>query len=131
VSRGARARLAVGGLVAAALLSSGASAVELVRLVIWHGAADPLAAYESRFAELRRWLPPFGAVGYVSDRPDVRELYLTQYSLAPVVVDPSGHRELIVGNFFDAGLGAQLVERGGLVVRDFGEGLVLLRRRDR
>jgi hypothetical protein len=57
--------------------------------------------------------------------------YLTQYT-ARVVVDPSGSRDLIVGNFFDAELGGRLVAGGEFVViRDFREGLVLLCRAGR
>ena len=78
-------------------------------------------------------LPPRGVVSYLSDRPDAdKERYLTQYALAPLLLDPGPGQVLAVGNFFDPAAGAALVAGGPFeVVRDLGEGLVLLRRRPR
>ena len=66
-------------------------AVELRPKVI---GGDLLSTNERRFDGLRKMLPPHGVVGYISDRqgeagndPSFFEnYYLTQYSLAPLLV---------------------------------------------
>jgi hypothetical protein len=94
------------------------------------GESDTVSRYERRYTELRTLLPRRGVVGYLSDRMDAREqYYLTQYALVPVVVDRSPDHPTVVGNFFEPGLGPSLARQHGLiVVRDFGKGLLLLRR---
>jgi hypothetical protein len=91
---------------------------------------DEVSAYEARYAELRSMLPRYGVVGYVSDRADVVEAYyLAQYALSPVVVAHSADDDLVVGNFFDPSMAATILTSGHLeVVKDFGDGLMLLRR---
>jgi hypothetical protein len=88
---------------------------------------------EQRFAELRTVLPPRGIVGYLSDtsgsKESVRRYYLTQYSLAPVVVAPDANRELVVANFSSASAIVRLAGAQGLTVeKNFGNGVALLRR---
>lgn len=61
---------------------------------------DGISMYEKRFDGLRPVLPPHATVGYVSDSaPYDIEYYLTQYTLAPVTVDPKQSHDLVVGNF--------------------------------
>jgi hypothetical protein len=91
---------------------------------------------EGRFAELRTFLPARGTVGYLSDtsgsRESVRRYYLTQYSLAPVVVAPDATRELVVANFSSPSAIVRLADAQGLTVKkDFGNGVALLTRRTR
>jgi hypothetical protein len=91
---------------------------------------------ERRFAALRSLLPPRGIVGYLSDtsgsKESVRRYYLTQYSLAPVVVAPDSNREQVVANFSSSSAIAALADTRGLTVeKDFGNGVALLRRRPR
>ncbi len=88
---------------------------------------------EQRFAELRTLLPARGVVGYLSDtsgnQESVRRYYLTQYSLAPVVVAPDANRELVVANFSSASAIIRLADAQGLTVeKNFGNGIALLRR---
>lgn len=93
------------------------------------------ASYDWRMKDLRAMLPPFGVVGYLGDNEDVfasrheRTMYfLTQYALAPVVLDQTPAHRLIVGNFRDEDSGSHAIERNKLIrVRDFGAGLYLLR----
>ena len=91
---------------------------------------------EQRFAALRTVLPPRGIVGYLSDtggnQDSLRRYYLTQYSLAPVVVAPDANRELVIANFSSPSTIARLADEHGLSVeRDFGNGVALLKRRPR
>lgn len=61
---------------------------------------DGITVYEKRFAALKPALPPNGVVGYVTDgQPYNIEFFLTQYSLAPLMVDPKGGHEFVIGNF--------------------------------
>jgi hypothetical protein len=89
-----------------------------------------VGAYERRFDAIRPFLPQRGMVGYLSDRMDAGEqYYLTQYALAPLLVAWSPEHMVVVGNFFDPRSGPILAHQHGLVVvRDFGQGLLLLRR---
>jgi hypothetical protein len=88
---------------------------------------------EGRLLELRKSLPASTHVGYVTDdRPWVSDasterFFLTQYVLAPVVVVPESTHEWVVGNFRDVRTAS--VPRDLRVERDFGEGVVLFRRK--
>jgi hypothetical protein len=126
------------------LLYSGASTAKWVhRGAEWpaHPAQDEISTYERRFAELRTMLPPRGVVGYLGHPAPTgatprdsnaaallhfRRYLLAQYTLSPLLLIESTEPELVVGNF-DPGVG--MPRTAGLrVVRDFGDGLVLLRR---
>src|SRR5262245_55932558 len=80
---------------------------------------------DQRFAALKANLPPRGVVGYLGEPGDSRtpDYYLTQYALAPLVVDLSSNHRIVVGNFPSAPP-AQLPQtlRG---VKDFGNGVIL------
>jgi hypothetical protein len=107
---------------------------------------DPVSAHEKRIEPLRAYLPDRGAVGYVTgleiDRVFAREralrdvellghFILTQYTLAPIFVYPRPDRPLVVGNFIGIGPDRALLDRYGLVpLKDFGDGLILYRRKD-
>ena len=86
----------------------------------------------SRFAEIRKILPPRGMAGYVSDLSGDRgsgALYIAQYSLVPVVLAPGTEHEPIVGNFDAADRVPEIMQKYGLhAVRDFGQGVMLLAR---
>jgi hypothetical protein len=104
-------------------------------------AQDEVSAYERRFAELRTMLPPRGVVGYLGHPEPTgatprdsnaaallhfRRYLLAQYTLSPLLLIESTEPEFVVGNF-DPGTGRPTTV-GLRVVRDFGDGLVLLRR---
>ena len=85
---------------------------------------------ESRFRKLREALPVNGHVGFITDEVGdglVARYYLTQYALAPIVVEEGTSRDLVIGNFrkFDP----HLVPVTLLLVADFGDGLLLFRRK--
>jgi hypothetical protein len=120
----ALALLAGTGLVSSGLLVRFAAGLRLPP-----GGRDEVSQAEARFAPLRPLLPAHGVVGYLSDRPDaVPERYLAQYALAPLVLRPGPDGDAVVGNFFDPAEGPRLAAAASLaVVRDLGQGLLLLR----
>lgn len=130
--------------IALVLLYAAASGVAWIRLAATapgQPASDEISSYERRFVNLRAALPARGVVGYVGDpdpeggTPDQREAnsllhfkryLLAQYALAPLVLIESTEPEVVVGNF-DPGSRPSL-PTGFQIERDFGNGLVLLRR---
>jgi hypothetical protein len=81
---------------------------------------------DQRFAALKQQLPTAGIVGYIGDPADStpENYYLTQYALAPLVVDASIGHKLVVGNFPSGQIPASLP--GLREVQNFGHGVVLL-----
>ncbi len=80
-----------------------------------------------RFAELKKDLPARGVVGYWGDSsltpPAVGAYYLTQYALAPLVVDRSLNHPLVIGNFPDAS--PPPFPPNLRLIKDFGDGVFL------
>jgi hypothetical protein len=127
------------------LLYAGASTAKWVhRGAEWPAQApqDEISIYERRFAELRTMLPPRGVVGYLGHpRPTgatpgdssaaallhFRRYLLAQYTLSPLLLVESTEPEFVVGNF-DPGTTDMPMTAGLRVVRDFGDGLVLLQK---
>ncbi|MBZ5685821.1 MAG: hypothetical protein LAP86_12385 [Acidobacteriia bacterium] len=71
-------------------------------------------------------LPATGVIGYIgeSGNSSTPDHYLTQYALAPLVVDRSTHHAIVIGNF-------PLSPPSNLppnlrLVKDFGSGVLLL-----
>jgi len=95
------------------------------------GEVYQVSRYEQRYDAMRPLLPKYGVVGYLSDRMEPNEQYrLTVYTLIPLRLELSPDHEIVVGNFFDPRVGPDLARQHGLVVvRDFGHGLLLLRRK--
>jgi hypothetical protein len=84
---------------------------------------------DQRFASLKELLPEHGVVGYIGDSGDATaDYYLTQYALAPLVVEHSLNHPLIVGNF--PSKPPQLREHHLRIIRDFGNGVLLLAPQD-
>ena len=98
---------------------------------------DPIAAYEERFSGLKSILPGQSIVGYITDLTQeqlaynssyIAEYFLTQYALAPIIVDNNSDHQLIIGNFHHQPLPAELSGKGLRVVKDLENGVMLLRR---
>lgn len=126
-------------LVLAALPSAVLPLVERSRARLPPGGRDDVTLYEQRFAPLRPLLPRHGVVGYVADTQAVNihfdptgpSYYATQYSLAPLIVVYSTAPALVVGNFTDPAAVAPVLARLRLrPLRDFGNGVLLLRHED-
>lgn len=125
------ATLAVAALALLASLSSYQISTQL--------APDPfrITATQDRFASAIEFLPASAVIGYITDMP-VKEsagtiAYMTtRYAVAPRALVPAGKiaAEWAVGNFARpadfVAIGAQA---GFALVRDFGNGVVVYRRR--
>ena len=85
---------------------------------------------DKRFAALRARLPASGVIGYVGSTGDsaTPDYYLTQYALAPLVVDLSPNHSLVVGNF--PSLPAAGIPNNLRLVEDFGNGVMLFAAKD-
>lgn len=108
------------------LLSSARLAIEAPR-----GHVPDEVARQSglRFAAIKAALPTRGVVGYLGAPGDsIEYYYLTQYALAPLVVDRSLNHPLIVGN---VPLSPTELPPDIEVLRDFGNGVLLLARKDK
>ncbi len=94
-----------------------------------HDRADTVLRSGVRFAALRQALPDRGVIGYIGQATgEVGDYYLAQYALSPLVLDHSANHPIVVGNFPDgrpSGLPPNLK-----LVRDFGQGILLLANRD-
>jgi hypothetical protein len=125
-------RIACAAIVVAVLLNLHALRAQL------RSAADPhqVARLEAVLQELRSTLPASGRVGYITDGSptDVlgsgaatRRYYLTQYALAPLVVEPGTEHDLVIGHVekFDPAL----VPANLFLMRRFGDELALYRKK--
>ncbi|HEX7177442.1 MAG TPA: hypothetical protein VF240_19445 [Pyrinomonadaceae bacterium] len=97
---------------------------------------DDINIYERRFGVLREALPARGVVGYLSDEQEVNEAtkkyYLTQYTLAPLIVVRDADQALVVGDFARAREGAPETVAAQLrLIKDFGDGVALYAREER
>jgi hypothetical protein len=94
--------------------------------------ADDIARRsDQRFAALKAELPQRGVVGYIGESGSlaVGDYYLTQYALAPLVVDHSTNHPLVVGNFPHP-LPVDTTAPRLHLVKDFGDGVLLLANED-
>jgi hypothetical protein len=85
---------------------------------------------DQRFGELKSSLADCGVVGYIGESGTSAEAdyYLTQYALAPLVVDRSASHPLVVGNFPTSSPSVSAL--GNLeLIRDFGHGVLLYARK--
>jgi hypothetical protein len=95
-----------------------------------HFHSDTIArASDQRFAALKAALPRRGTVGYIGDPGNlsIRDYYLTQYALAPLVVDHSIDHPLVIANFSNSPPAAP---ENLHLVKDFGAGVQLLTRKN-
>jgi hypothetical protein len=81
---------------------------------------------DQRFALLKARLPVDGVVGYIGSSGDsaTPDYYLTQYALAPLVVDNSSDHAIVIGNFPSSQ--APRTPQNLRLVEDFGNGVLLL-----
>jgi len=96
---------------------------------------DEVTAYESRFRELKAWLPKPGVVGYFdgvasgsSTIDDSKRFFLAQYAVAPTLVVRDRYPELVIGNL-RLGMDSVRIPSELQLVRDFGNGLLLMKHR--
>ena len=87
---------------------------------------------DRRFVALKTALPRHGTVGYVGESGAPVDVlgnyYLTQYALAPMIVENSSNHPLVVGNFPRSQ--PSHVPDNLTLIRDFGNGVFLFARKD-
>jgi len=90
---------------------------------------DIAARSDQRFSALKAQLPERGVIGYVgeSGNSGTADYYLAQYALAPLVIDHSANHPLVIGSYPTA---APQFPEDLRLVRDFGNGVLLLARKD-
>jgi hypothetical protein len=103
---------------------------------------DPAAAWDARMGPVAAALPAdVGVVGYLDgadldpsmSEAEQAEFYLTQYSLAPVVVQTAADQDWIVGNFGSALASSRIrsaldQKLGTYDIQAFGFGIYLIHR---
>lgn len=115
-------------LLAGSLLSSG----ELLKLSLAPESTDGDNLYLNRFSAIKSSLPERGVVCYLPS-PDSsfqakKGYFLAQYALAPLVLRADADCEPLIGNFPEGATPALLNQQHLVVVHDFGDGLLVLRR---
>jgi hypothetical protein len=97
---------------------------------------DQITIYEKRFIELKELLQNHLVVGYVSDYDDNSTedgiaYTMTQYVLTPIILVRGIKRNFIIGNFHSTKPNIKAYEKENLaLIRDFGDGVILLERMD-
>ena len=96
--------------------------------------------YQKKFEALKQILPPHGTVGYISDeffwekkdnnvsRNAKGHYRLTRYTLAPLIVANNIDHKLVVGNFHSPIPYNKLQEKGLVLIKEFGNGVMLFRK---
>jgi hypothetical protein len=133
-----RIKIALGLVLAAVLLCQAARVVSLAQGLPSAMAKEGMARYEKRFAQVRKVLPRFGVIGYVSDQPNDREVtqalydrrhHSAAYHLAPLIIVDSLEPDIILGNFFTRqAMEKAVAEHKLVVIRDFENGVFILRK---
>jgi hypothetical protein len=112
------------------------SSVSLLRRTISgreHLNGVELPAFKRRISVVRSHLPEDAIVGYVSDlKPDPSlrsqlEYRMTQYALVPVIVEDNTTHPYVIGNFHAPVTDRTPELRGLMIIKDFGDGVLLLR----
>ncbi len=128
-----RALGAVLSVATVSLLSVGRLFFQVVDFYPTAPSIDGVTEFDGRFAALRGMLPAKGIIGYMTD-PETppgdtnaqAEYHLTQYSLAPILVVNSPQQRYVIGNFHKAVTTGSLQDRGYKLMKEFGNGIVLL-----
>jgi hypothetical protein len=102
-----------------------------------HKGEDHISLYENRFAQLRQVLKSGTVMGYFTDqapesRDYVKNFYLTQYALAPVIIIQETQRQWVVGNFSKSTATPAVAPHKSLYLwKDFGNGIALFQHKNK
>lgn len=128
----AKAQAGLYALLAVALVSSLSFLLDSIAYYRQNGGElTGSTGYIVRFDALRKDLPATGRVGYWSNverDPGDLEFHLTQFALAPIVLEKSKTLPYVVGNIAKNPTLEELRAQGLEVVKDYGLGVVLYRR---
>lgn len=96
--------------------------------------ADEVTAYEVRMAPLKQFLPKHGVVCYVPDYASSetakKDFFLARYALAPLVIRNVPDCDPLIGDF-PSGIPTPVGTGSYAVLKDFGHGILLLKRNGR
>jgi hypothetical protein len=130
------------GLAVAALLSGLTSYRQWHRqTALVHQNGDDLTHWAERLAALQAYLPPAGIIGYISERDldgvpysatdQSEELAMSQYVLAPRILEEGAAREIVIANVGGMGsdeIQARVKPLGLKLQHEFGLGIYLFRK---
>lgn len=101
---------------------------------------DAASIYEYRLAGVKAVLPKKGTLGYLSypplkdlmaDRIETQKYFLSVYVLSPILLDYQNDHQLYLGNFEEGIPPGYLEAQKLVVVQDFGNGVLLLKKGSR
>lgn len=132
----ARIRIGIGLLIFFALLSNFRLFIKSPKFDLSQVGLDDITLYQKRFDGIRGLLPARGTVGYAGDRLNhaeywesdataLRNWFLTQYTLAPVVVSITPNHKINILNGSGGGTDPDSSEKAGFTARDLGNGTTL------
>ena len=132
----ARIRMGIGFLIFFALLSNFQLFIDSPKFELSQVGRDEITLYQKRFDVIKGMLPARGIVGYAggglnyaeywnSEAAALRNWFLTQYTLAPVVVSITTNRRITIINDSGGGTDSTSSENAGGTVRDLGNGNTL------
>ena len=102
----------------------------VVKEVVVDKRRDAGAAYEERFAEISRDLPPHAPFNYISDYNDHTDFFFARYALIPgrMVLGREPAQDLLVVQYLTTpGIPSF---QGYKLVRNYGNGVMLFKRND-
>lgn len=121
-----RIRIAVIGLLAVAILTICNFMLDASGMKF-----PEIGLFDKGISLVRPSLPTSGTVGWYTDAPGgasaLQEFYLAQYALSPVVVVNNTDQKLVVASIHSAQ--GKVTDPNLQLVRDFGNGIQLLRNR--
>jgi len=95
------------------------------------GGTDDVTLFENNFEHIRRILPPFGVIGYYSDKKyDARTFCLTRYTLSPRIIVQGIEHPFVIGNFSRFANPGEFAEAHNLsIMETVDKNIVLLKKR--
>jgi len=90
--------------------------------------------FEHRFDGIRKVLKPHAVFGYATDNPSndassLGEAYLTQYTIIPALLSSGSGEAMVIVNSHSSTLKPEMLTARHLVLlKDFGDGVLLCRR---
>jgi hypothetical protein len=111
------------------------SCLDSVRLNRWVEKSSDVGISEERVQAIRRDLPSHGTLGYIADelppnsdeRLHSHEFFHIQYALAPLILVDSPQYPLVLGDFHTPVDSERIARLKLVMVRDYGNGVMLFR----
>ncbi len=100
----------------------------VLREIFFYSRTNEVVVYEERFSKLKQHVFKEGAVGYITDIGNIKDFYLTQYVLAPIILNKNlkSKQNLVVGNYLKNDTASFTPLTGYTIINDFGSGAILL-----